>query len=208
MFQQVKILISGLLVLSSSCAARKDSSLSSATLEQSRHEIFAEHYYSEYQQRFCAENTIGFLKAVKAAEGSVDKFVKVTIRNNGGSMFGMLNVEASRGIAFNQPAVKEANWYFHVFAVDQDGYVFDFDFMITSQKIKFAEYADRMYLDEPGCQTGRNTDAFCVGRDRKLDGYHLEFVKGEDVIDGNNTITWKGTLKEALAKLAPQTPGN
>ncbi len=165
--------------------------------EQVLQPLFEKHFHKQYVSGRCGDNIRRFVKAVEREFASASDLAVVSLNNQGYSVFGMINVEKARGQRFNKPWEGEANWYHHVFAIDRNGNVYDFDFEKEPRIVPFHEYIDEMFLIEPECEKPTYGE-FCAGRDNKLKDYLLESVAGEAVaknINKENPI--KVSLEEA-----------
>ena len=140
--------------------------------------LFEKHFREQYEPRYCGKNALRFVEGLKAAGEDLQRFHIVTIENKGFSVFGMLNAERARGTRFNRPAEEERNWYHHVFVLDDQGLVYDFDFTIEPRIAPIAEYLEEMFLKE-----GDEGQTFKVGRKTKLADYALTAVPALAAVD-------------------------
>jgi len=117
-----------------------------------------------------------FAKAIKPLKTAATPELRlVTIKNEGLSVFGMVNAEVARNWNKAGPVERESNWYHHIVLLDEDGMVYDFDFTIKPTIVPIDEYIERMFLEEPECEKPAFGE-FCGGRENKLDGYSLESI--------------------------------
>ena len=161
---------------------------------------FRSTFETHYQPTKCGPNIINFLRRLADKGFEMQRVSLVYITNKGFSVFGMVNAEHARGIRFGEPAVIESNWYHHVIAVDDRGYVFDFDFDIEPRIEKFSQYVEEMFLNEAECENPAY-GKFCAGRLEKLKGYKLEWNQSVAIVEEDSKtspVYWTSSLEEAL----------
>jgi hypothetical protein len=162
--------------------------------------IFSKFYAQNYRAGQCGANVLSFLQEIQDEEGNLDGWKIAFVKNRGLSVFGMVNAEQARDESFGRPAVREKNWYHHAFAIDGQGYVYDFDYLTSPKRMKFKPYIEHMFLDEEECLSG-GSGLFCAGRNVKLNDYQIELMDAEQALSRRGEPEWKGSLKDALKKI-------
>jgi hypothetical protein len=159
--------------------------------------LFETHFHEHYEPRHCGRNITRFLKAALKQDRHVDDLNVVTIENKGFSMFGLVNAEKARGWRFSVSSSVEKNWYHHVIALDDSGYVYDFDYTTSPTPIHIEEYLESMFLDEPECQRPYSGH-FCIGRDTKLSDYEFTIMRALDFIQRKNNVVKQSVRMEKI----------
>lgn len=152
------------------------------------------HFFETKYVPICGKNVFDFVKLLDAQSKG---FRVLSIENRGNTVAGQVNVERARGERFRKPAVVEMNYGHHVFLLDPNGKVYDFDYTVTPTILPFPEYAEKMFLEEPEC-TKPVYGEFCVGRAHKLKDYIIESTEAEAVLTETNPPPIRVTLGEAL----------
>jgi hypothetical protein len=132
--------------------------------------LFKTHFKKHYESGQCYDNTVGFLR--KAVEISNGTFYLVSVENKGFTSFGMVQAEKARDFRLGRTSSEEQNWYHHVFAMDDKGWVFDLDFTHEPNVIHLKDYLEQMFLFEPECDTPIEFRR-CVGKENKLSDYEF-----------------------------------
>jgi hypothetical protein len=140
-------------------------------------EIFREGFVSMYAPGGCGNNILRLVMKAEEARIPLKDAQVVVLENEGGSVFGMLNVESARDARW--PG--EKNWYFHVILV-HGGLVYDFDYTNDPIVDTIEDYFERMFLREER----RPPDGFLVGRDNKLDDYSVRSVSPREYIQARS----------------------
>jgi len=133
--------------------------------------LFAERFYSAFEPRHCGRNVYGLID--ESARASIDLLgAEIWIfRNEGGSMFGYLNVERARGEGPRGLSAGDMNWEFHVVLV-AEGVVFDASFEMEPTPLPVRDYLKVMFLED-------NPSGHRVPVSKKLDGYSIERIPVE-----------------------------
>jgi hypothetical protein len=147
-------------------------------------ELFKERFKQHYAAGRCGDNIFRFIAAARDLGESLAEVLGeanvIVIRNAGGSVFGLVNVELARDEEIfkgQQRKPSERNWYHHVVLV-HGGKVYDFDYTNEPRVETIAEYCERMFLDEKAIPT--DSYGFYVGRDRKLADYTIESISASE----------------------------
>jgi len=132
---------------------------------------FRETFFREYAARYCGKNIQRFVTRMQsddAAQANV-----LTIRNEGGSWFGLVRALKARDARDTPDGVQlfenDRNWEFHV-VLEHQGKIFDFDYGIQPKVVPVEEYFHTMYLAG---------DAH-VPAQRKLDGYSIKVTPAKE----------------------------
>lgn len=152
-----------------------------ASASSSLESLFVYHFHNVYQARQCGTNILKFVEAIEKQNGAVDNMRIVYIENKGFSYFGLLNAERGRSQRFEKPFVDEVNWYHHVIAVNEEGWVYDFDYGIEPRIVHISEYLESMFLNENECSQSTASEP-CIGRERKMADYQLEAVSAKEAL--------------------------
>jgi len=128
---------------------------------------FKKSFKNQYESGQCFENTQNFLNKVVSLTNHT--WYLVSVENKGSTSLGMVNVEIAR-TSYEKP--EERNWYHHVFALDEEGFVYDLDFTNDPRIVPLKTYLEEMFLIEEECQKPRYGE-ICGGRDRKLQDYEF-----------------------------------
>jgi hypothetical protein len=121
-------------------------------------------FSAQYTEGRCGDNILGLLSRAETKGIKIESARILEITNKGFSLFGLINAEFARQ---SNRAPSEKNWYHHV-VLEQDGYIFDFDFgnMPTIGTVK--EYFEKMFLNDVKKEHGHY-----VGREEKLKTYEI-----------------------------------
>lgn len=164
--------------------------------------VFSKAYNSQYSEGQCGQNIKRLLALWYKSKRSLTGVSVVVIENRGGSVFGMVNAERARSYRFDKPVVDEKNWYHHVIAVDEKGFVYDYDFMTKPYVMKFKSYLYYMFLDEPECKTKKSGE-FCGGAKNKMQGYRFTWISADDYLfKGSEEPYFTGNMSESLKRAA------
>lgn len=158
--------------------------------------LFETHFHTQYVNGRCGDNVRRFFQAAKH-EGIEEGLRVVSIRNNGFSVFGMVNAERTRAVRKGKATEDEANWYHHAIAVDKEGNVYDFDFTSTPTILPFREWAEEMFLKEPECEVKGWSGRFCGGRKNKLGDYELSVTPADVFLTEGEESAKKTYLEKA-----------
>lgn len=169
-------------------------------------EVFASSYYTHYEAGQCGGNIMALITRADKAGIDVSRAKILQIRNEGFSVFGMVNAEHARDkgrvLAQTTPeglrfAPGETNWDFHV-VLELDGEIYDFDFGNTPVIAKVDDYFQKMFFDDRTKQEGGK---FPVEAAVKLKDYKVTILSAQDYLKGvrkpNET---KLTLAEYLKR--------
>ncbi len=132
---------------------------------------FRETFFREYAARYCGKNIQRFVTRMQPEDASEANVL--TIRNEGGSWFGLVRALKARDARDTPGGVQlfenDRNWEFHV-VLEHQGKIFDFDYGIEPKVVPVEEYFHTMYLAG---------DAH-VQPQRKLDGYSIKVTPAKD----------------------------
>lgn len=146
-------------------------------------QIFSSSFISGYQSNRCGANIMALIDRADQAGVDLSRANILELRNNGNTVFGMLNAEYARnqGKLLPQPTSDgmkfepgETNWEFHV-VLELDGEIFDFDFGNKPVVANVQDYFDKMFLEE---QKGK----FNVMPGQKLADYKVIVISAQDYI--------------------------
>lgn len=138
--------------------------------------LFKKHFIEFYESSECYENTIRFLENVVPLSDT--PLYLVSVENRGPSTLGMVQAEKARGITFKKteegweevPASVTQKWNHHVFAMDANKNIYDFDYTHKPQIASLKSYLENMFL--PGSKQ-------CDLRDKKLEDYRVTIIRAE-----------------------------
>ena len=136
-------------------------------------ELFRDGFVSMYAPGGCGNNILRLIQKAEEARIPLKDAQVIVLENEGGSVFGMLNVESAR----DERWPGEKNWYFHVILV-HGGLVYDFDYTNDPVVDTVESYLERMFLHEER----RPPDGFLVGREHKLNEYSVRSVSARDYL--------------------------
>jgi len=125
---------------------------------------FKSTFSTHYVEGRCGDNILGLLSRAESKGIKIENARILEITNKGFSLFGLINAEFVRQ---SNRAPSENNWYHHV-VLEQDGYIFDFDFGNAPTISTVKEYFEKMFLNDIKQKYGHY-----VGREEKLKTYEI-----------------------------------
>jgi hypothetical protein len=169
-------------------------------------EVFSSSYYTHYEAGRCGGNIMALVTRANEARIDVSRAKILQIRNEGFSVFGMLNAEHARDkgrvLAQTTPqglrfAPGETNWDFHV-VLELDGEIYDFDFGNSPSIAAVDDYFETMFLND---RTKEQGGKFPVEPNAKLKDYRVTVLSAQDYLRGvKNPKETKLTLAEYLKR--------
>lgn len=174
-------------------------SLSTGQVLDPRHSLFEKLYLDSYIPGKCGINILTFFKRLESEGLEIQGLSLVYLENKGFSVFGMVNAEKARAQINGTLKSEEKNWYHHIFAIDRNGMVYDFDYTESPKPTPFRKYIEDMYLNENECLNPKAAE-FCAGRKDKLADYQLKLFDAKDALEGVERAQWEGSLGQAMDK--------
>lgn len=140
--------------------------------------LFEESFQTHYVSGRCGDNITNLLDRADISGIDISAANILEITNRGFTVFGMINVEYARASGRLNPEYPaqglrnlpgERNWHHHII-LEQDGFIYDYDFGNTPVISSVKDYFDRMFLNEKRKSEGGE---FYVGEDEKLAKYKV-----------------------------------
>lgn len=185
-----------LVFLTTACGTKNQATLKTSTGSNPSPEMisqFEKSFARHYEARQCYDNTRRFLK--EATQQSEHTWYLLSVENKGFTTFGMINAELARN---GRGSPGESNWYHHVFALDENGFVYDLDFTNHPKVLPLKTYLEEMFLNEAECKTPKAGE-ICAGRERKMSDYVFSLQRAEFPLRGADDPKKKSmSMKELL----------
>lgn len=160
-------------------------------VERQWQEVFERVYSRDYRIGRCGGNILELLREAKRQGLDLRGAQVVRLKNEGNSIFGMVNAEWARESGAKNPTYPklgpsrlpgEKNWDFHVF-LKRSKHVYDLDFGNDPVVPNWTDYLEKMFLKEPAPGTWQY-----VGRNRKLSEYQATLLSGEVFLQSNGAV--------------------
>ncbi len=161
-------------------------------------EVFERNFVSEYRRGRCGANILELLREAKRQGLDLRGAQVIRLKNEGNSMFGMINAEWAREAGSRNPSFPklgpsrlpgEKNWDFHVLLV-RAGRVYDLDFGNDPRTPDWGSYLEKMFLSEAPAGAGH-----FVGKARKLSDYRAALLSAEVFLQSSGDfpqgVRWK-----------------
>lgn len=182
------VLVLGLLTLGSQASAEERFD---EREDRQWQEVFERVFLRDYRVGRCGGNILELLREAKRQGLDLRGAQVVRLKNEGNSVFGLVNAEWARESGTKSPTFPkkgpsrlpgEKNWDFHVF-LKRSNQVYDLDFGNDPWVPSGKDYLEKMFLEEAPPGKGHY-----VGRARKLSEYQATLLSAEVYLQSSGEI--------------------